>query len=186
LQAVGAGYSVAGFHYGGLKQSFSFAIPLAKPQKKQAITVSISIFKTKLSFFMDSTKREKIFPRAITPKQASDSGLALLLILLLAGWFLQSWFYLKLAIPVLLLIMTVPVVFRPFAFVWLGFSNALGAVMSKLILSVVFFVLVVPIGALRRLLGKDAMRLSEFKKSGRSVLKVRDREFTAADIEQPF
>lgn len=135
---------------------------------------------------MNPSERGKIFPRAISPKQASDSGLALLLILLLAGWFLQSWLFLKLAIPVLLLIMTLPVVFRPFAYLWLGFSNVLGAVMSKLILSVVFFALVVPIGVLRKLMGKDPMRLSDFKKSAGSVFKIREREFTSADLERPF
>lgn len=135
---------------------------------------------------MNPDEGERIFPHTLSKKQVSDSGLALLLILLLAGWFLQNWLYLKLAIFVLLLIMTIPAVFRPYAFLWLGFSNVLGAVMSKLILSVVFFALVVPIGALRRLIGKDAMRLSDFKKSAGSVFKIREREFTSADLERPF
>jgi hypothetical protein len=128
----------------------------------------------------------RFFPRAISKKQASDSGLALLLILLLAGWFLQDWLYLKLAVPILVLIMTAPAVFRPFAFVWLGFSGILGAIMSRVILSAVFFLMVVPLGALRRLMGKDAMRLSEFRKSEKSVFEVREREFSSADLEQPF
>ena len=56
-----------------------------------------------------------------------------------------------------------PRIYRPVAVFWLGFSDLLGAVMSKILLSIVYFAVVTPIGILRRLAGKDSLKLRAFK-----------------------
>ena len=135
---------------------------------------------------MDKLDKQPIFPTNISKKQATDTGMAAVLILLLVGFFTGNILYYKVAIPVLVMNMTFPMFFYPFAIFWFGFSHLLGTVVSKVLLSIVFFLLVIPVGFLRKLMGKDSMKLKEFKKAGSSVMIIRDHEFTAKDMEHPF
>ena len=82
--------------------------------------------------------------------------------------------------------MVVPRIYAPMAVVWLGLSHLLGTVMSKVLLSILFFGLVTPIGVLRRLLGKDSLKLRAFKASKGSVMTVRNHVFVGHDIEKPY
>ena len=135
---------------------------------------------------MESMKTGSYIPKTISKSQASDTGMAILLLLLLTGFFTHNDLYAKIGILVLVINMTFPMFYYPFAIVWLGFSNLLGTFSSKIILTVFYIVLVIPIGVFRRLLGKDSLLLKEFKKSDKSVMNVRNHHFTAKDIEQPF
>lgn len=126
------------------------------------------------------------FPGTISKKQASDTGMAIVLILLLVGLFSQNTLYYKIAIPVLVINMIFPMIYYSFAIIWLGLSHLLGTIMSKIILTIIYIVLVVPVGIFRRLLGKDSLQLSEFKKGSNSVMKVRNYNFSPEDIEKPF
>jgi len=122
----------------------------------------------------------------ITPDKCKDAGLALVLICLLA---FQAWklpVLMLLAVIFLLVAMTYPPVFKPFAKLWFGLSTALGTVVSKIILTVFFFLLVFPLGLLRRTMGKDAMQLKSWKKGKESVFRVRDHQFSAEDLEHPY
>ena len=126
------------------------------------------------------------FPRTISKKQASDAGMAAVIILLLIGLITNNTLYYKMSIPVLVINMTFPMAYYPFAIFWFGFSQLLGTIMSKLILTLVYVIMVVPVGVIRRLMGKDTLQLSEFKKSNRSVMLTRDYIFLSKDIENPY
>jgi len=126
------------------------------------------------------------FPRTISKKQASDTGMAAVLILLLIGLFTQNNIYYKIAIPVLIMNMTFPMFYYPFAIIWLGLSQLLGTIVSKIILSIVYFVMVVPTGLFRRIIGKDSLQLSKFKKANTSVMQTREYNFSSEDIENPY
>ena len=128
----------------------------------------------------------QILKKEITRTQAKDTAMAMVLILLLLGYFLENILYYKTAIPVLLLAMIIPNIFKPIAVIWLGLSHVLGTFVSKIILSVVFFLLVTPVGLLRRLLGYDSLQLKKFKKGTESVLTVRNASFSPKEIERPF
>jgi len=122
----------------------------------------------------------------ITVEKCKDSGLALVLISLICYqvWKLES--LILLAIIFLVVAMTYPLIFQPFARFWFALSTALGTVVSKIILSVLFFVIVLPIGLVRRALGKDSMRIKSWKKGKESVFRTRDHRFTAKDLEHPY
>lgn len=135
--------------------------------------------KGKLTFF-------GFFPRDISAKQNTDTGMAMVLILLLVGFFTDQMLFYKLAIPVLIVNMIYPRIFYPVAVFWLGLSALMGTVMSAIILSVIFVVLVIPIGLIRRMMGKDTLQLSEFNKTRDSVFSVRNHTYTAQDLENPF
>jgi hypothetical protein len=124
--------------------------------------------------------------RNITPGESRDTGMAMVLLLLLLFAYLRRDALWIAAIACQILSMTVPGVFRPVASVWLGLSQVLGAITSKILLGVVFFCVVTPIGLLRRMLGKDSLKLRAFKAGRESVLTPRDHVFTGADILKPY
>jgi len=126
------------------------------------------------------------FPKTITKKQASDSGMAIVLILLLIGLLSRNNLFYKISIPVLVMNMIYPMFYYYFAILWLGFSQILGTVVSKIILSIVFFVIVFPVALIRRMMGKDSLQLKQFKKSGSSVMKTRNHRFSSDDILHPY
>mgnify|MGYP001017568217 FL=1 len=126
------------------------------------------------------------FPRTISIKQASDTGMAAVLLLLLIGLFSHNGFYYKIAIPVLIINMVFPMFYYPLAIIWLGLSQLLGTFASKIILTIIYGILVVPVGVFRRLLGKDSLQLSEFKKGNHSVMQKRNYTFVSKDIENPY
>jgi len=121
-----------------------------------------------------------------TVEQAKDTGLAAVLILLLVAQFWERQVLIAPAIAVLVITMTWPALFRPAARVWFGLSEVLGTVASKVLLSVVFFVVGTPIGLIRRVLGADSMRLREWKNNGESVFFERDHTYTSGDLERPY
>jgi len=126
------------------------------------------------------------FSTSISKEQAKDSGMAIVLILLVIGYFTNDDIYYKIAIPVLLMNMIFPGFYYPFAVFWFGLSNLLGIIVSKVLLSLVFIIVVLPIALLRRLLGKDTLLLKKFKRSSESVMKTRKHTYVAADLEKPF
>ncbi len=126
------------------------------------------------------------FPRTISKKQASDTGMAAVLVLLLIGLFTHNNLYYKIAIPVLIINMTFPMFYYLFAIIWLGFSQLLGTFVSKITLTIIYIIMVIPIGVFRRLLGKDSLQLSKFKKGNNSVMQTRDYNYLSEDIEKPF
>jgi len=136
---------------------------------------------------MDTFKQNKISKKApITKKQASDSGMALVLIALICFAVLRHDAWLWAAVAILVINMIFPIIFKPFAFIWFGFSRILGTFMSKIMLALVFFLVVFPIGFLRRISGKDSLRLRQFRKEKTSVFAERNHEYTAADLDKPY
>ncbi len=122
----------------------------------------------------------------ITKDQAKDTGMAMVLISLLFVYFGQKNHYIILSIILLLLCMTIPGIFSPLAKIWLGLSNILGAVMSKVVLTILYFSLVTPIGLIKKLFTPDPLRIREWGKEKSSVFRVRDTPFEPEDIEKPY
>lgn len=122
-----------------------------------------------------------------TSKEAQDTGMALVLVFLLA-WLLGSHRtgYIFTAFALHLLNMIWPRVFRPVAVLWLGLSHMLGTLMSKVILSVIFFAVVTPIGVWRRMIGADSLKLKAFKAGRGTVMRERNHTFVGKDLEQPY
>jgi hypothetical protein len=133
-----------------------------------------------LSFF------KQFFPTRITKEQAKDTGMAMVLLCLLLGYFTDAEWFFVLAIPLLVVTMVVPSAYRPVAVVWLGLSHLLGTVVSRILLTLVFFVIVMPVGFLRRLLRRDSLQLAKFRRGSESVMRVREHLYVASDIDRPY
>ena len=121
-----------------------------------------------------------------TPEQAKDTGMAMVLILLLLGYWGKLPQFLPLAIAALLLTMAWPNAFRPLAVLWFGLSHLLGQVVSRVVLTVLFFLIVTPIGVIRRWTGADALQLKKWKQGQDSVFVVREGVVQGKDLEAPY
>ena len=135
---------------------------------------------------LEQKRQKSSFWLSTSREQAKDTGLALVLVSLIVFFVTREIRYVTIAAALLLLDMIWPSFYKPAAKIWFGLSHVMGTVMSKVLLTAVYFVVLTPMGLLRALLGKDAMRLRQFKQGGDSVFRVRDHAFAAADIEQPF
>lgn len=122
----------------------------------------------------------------ITKDQSRDTGMAMVLLCLFVFLARKREGWLFAAIGLHVVNMIAPQVYKPVAVVWLGFSEFLGNISSKVLLSIVFFGVVTPIGVLRRLAGKDSLKLRAFKASQESAMWERNHKFTGKDIEQPY
>jgi len=123
---------------------------------------------------------------SITKDQSRDTGMAMVLLLLLVAATKKKEGYLYLGMILHVVNMIKPQVYRPVAIVWLGLSDLLGAVVSRILLSIVFFLVVTPISLLRRMFGKDSLKLKVFKAGQDSVMVERNHVFVGADLERPY
>ena len=129
---------------------------------------------------------KNIFSTNISKEQAKDTGMAVVLIFLLIGVFRQDFDFIKIAIIALIFTMTIPLIYKYLAVIWLGLSHLLGIVISKIVLSLIFFLVVTPVALIRRLMGYDTLKLKQFKNGSGSVMHTRDITFTKNDIDKPF
>lgn len=123
---------------------------------------------------------------SISEKEMADSGQALVLLALILFLFLGGRGWVWAALAFLVLNMACPRLFHGFAFVWLNFSHCLGAVVSRVLLTAQFFLLVLPVGLFRRLLGKDSLALKKWRAGNESVFVVRDHRYEAKDLKNPY
>ncbi len=118
---------------------------------------------------------------------AKDTGMAMVLICLLLALFTGRYpVYVAAAVGLLVVNMIWPGVYRPVSRVWIGGSTLMGTVVSKILLTVIFYAVLTPIGLVRRMAGADPMQVKQWKTGAESVFKVRDVTFTADDIEKPY
>lgn len=110
---------------------------------------------------------------------------------LLGGLFLwrakEYYFYFLIFSAAFLFLGTVvPILLRPIHKVWMILAVLLGWVMTRMILSVLFYLVVTPIGLLARLFGKGRLNLA-FDKSAESYWRSKDntRQETS-DYEKQF
>ncbi len=112
--------------------------------------------------------------------------MALTLVALLLGLFnpWDGWY--PIAVGVLLVTMAFPVVWKPAAVVWFGLAEGLSVVSSRIILTLLFGLLVVPVGVWRRGRGHDSLGLRAFEQNQNTMLKSRMHRWESADLNKPY
>ena len=131
-----------------------------------------------------STKEGQIPPK--------DIGLATSLVLFLLAFFgefsedggAKKW--LALGIIALIATMAVPSVWKPLLPIWKLLLRVLETVVSKVLLSVVFFGVIFPVAFIRRVFGKDALQAGQWKKGKGSVFTERGQLFAPSDLANPY
>src|SRR5262245_6785204 len=118
--------------------------------------------------------------------QAREVGLALAVVLLLIFRVSRQDGLILLAIGVLILTSLWPAVFKWPARLWFGLAHFMGAISSKVLLTLVFALILMPIAGIRKLTGADPMKRGLWKKGRDSVLFKRNHRFSAGDLEHPY
>jgi hypothetical protein len=121
-----------------------------------------------------------------TKDQAKDTGMAMVLICLLLGYWGKFPKFLPVSVALLLIIMIWPNAFRPLGTLWFGLSHVLSSVVSRVLLTVVYFLVVTPVGLIRRLTGADSLKLKQWKQGRDSVFIVREGVIQGKDLENPY
>ena len=127
-----------------------------------------------------------------SPKELRDFGLIMAGMLILMFGFVLPWIFsystpywpFIAAIVFAVVALLRPVLLGPVNRVWLKISDVLGWINTRLVMGVMFFLLIAPIGILMRLLGKNtlSLKISDEQTSYRVVTKVRDKKH----LEKPF
>lgn len=124
--------------------------------------------------------------KKISKEQCVGFGQVAVLVLLVASLLHPAKIWIVSSCLLLLINMTVPLVFYPFAWAWFRLGELLGNITSFIILSVVFIVVVIPVGVVRKMRGKDSLKLLQFKKGTHSVFTDRHHAFVADDLTHGF
>ena len=122
----------------------------------------------------------------ITSRQRTETAVLLAIVGLLVAVSYQDWRLVWLSGGILLLSLLASIIFHPLALVWFGLAKMLSIFSSTVLLTLLFLLLVTPVGLLRKWLDKDTLQLKDFKKGQQSVLKVRDHRYEPADLKHPF
>ena len=133
----------------------------------------------------DIHRTGNIFKKA-SNRQCGQFGQVLVLVFIGLSIYHRSFHFAITAFWAMLITMLVPRILFPFAVIWYGIAEILNRISSWLVLHVVFFVLVVPVGMIRKWRGRDTMKLKEFKKSRLSVMTLRDHLYESSDLKNTF
>ena len=108
-------------------------------------------------------------------------GIILGIILLIIAGFL-FWkekepfqIFLTIGIALFLTAITIPVILKPVYWIWMIFATILGWIMTRVILSLLFYIIFTPIGLIPRFFGKQFLEL-KWDKSKESYWNFRTNE----------
>ena len=91
----------------------------------------------------------------------------------------------KIAASFILLGSVTPIILKPIYLVWMVFAVILGWIMTRVILSLVFYLIITPISLITRLIGEDFLALK--KTDSGSYWNLRDSNHeTSQDYEKQF
>ncbi|HTE30421.1 MAG TPA: hypothetical protein VK666_08615 [Chryseolinea sp.] len=123
---------------------------------------------------------------AVDKRQCVEFGLLSILVTLISASISHNTSIVTVGIVLVLITMLLPVAFYPFAFVWFKLVRLMSILGPWILLSIVFYLVVTPMGALRKLQGKNSMRRREFKRSTESVMQTRDHLYNKEDFLHMF
>lgn len=121
----------------------------------------------------------------MTDKWIKDTGEVLALALLFFGLIRNSKYLLILALFVLLVTTVAPKLLKPIAFIWKKVTEVLAYIMPRVFFGFVYFIIISPIGYMRRVLGYDSLFLKNNNLQSTS-LKNRNHLFTKKDLIKPY
>ena len=114
-------------------------------------------------------------------KDLKNFGVTIGSILLMIGAFLfvrekDSFIYFSSIGSILIILGAItPVILKPIYKIWMAFAVVIGWIMTRIILSVLFFSIITIIGIFTRLIGKDFLNLKS--KNKESYWNIRNKEY---------
>ncbi len=124
----------------------------------------------------------------MTPIQCRDTALAFAFLSLLIWFFTDEVNFIYATMFIVLWAMVWPGSWQWPARLWFGFSHVLGFFMSKILLSIIYMLILMPVAMVRRVMGKDSMRLKNYGSQDKqgSAFVVREHTYSKEDLENPY
>lgn len=133
-----------------------------------------------------SMKLSKIIITQLSRRQLLETSLIVVVLSIILG-FVQNqsnWFIGAAVVAGVGLL--APKLLYPIAVAWFTLGNVLSKLVSPLLLTLVFLLIITPIGLIRRWLGRDSLQLRWPKPDNQSMFKERNHTFTAGDLKNSF
>lgn len=112
-----------------------------------------------------------------------QTALVFVFILSLMAHFSENVLFFQIAAIVTLVAMVWVWPFVKLSVLWFGLGHYLGLVVSKVVLSAIYFLVITPMGVLFRIAKGDPLNK---KKSNKSLFVDRKKEFKPVDVRRPF
>src|SRR6266700_5093273 len=93
----------------------------------------------------------------ISREQTKEFGMLSVLVMSFLAFYLRQNNLSVVIFILALLTLLLPVIFYPFAMIWFGLSKVMGKISTSILLGVVFFIVVMPVGLIRRILHLDGL-----------------------------
>jgi hypothetical protein len=120
----------------------------------------------------------------MTAKWIKDTGLVMALVCLILG-FKGDKVFLYISGILLLISIIAPVVLYPIGYIWLKLVHILNLIVPKIFFGSVFFLVISPIGFIRRFAKRDNLFIYSWKKVPTSFID-RNHKFSRLDLETPY
>ena len=130
-------------------------------------------------------KQHSFFPQ-LTKQRCMEFGLLVVLICSLWAYYKQEYKLILFACLFALMSLIAPLLFYPFAWCWFRLAAILNRLSTTVILALLYFLLVIPVGVVQRLLGRDPLRIRQFKKGQQSVMIIRNHIYEPQDLSHTF
>ena len=104
--------------------------------------------------------------------------------LLVISYIFKLVILVKVATLLGLIFVFIPILGNWIVWLWFKLAEGLGWVNSKVLLSIIFFLMLTPLAFLSRLFSKDPLKLK--KRSDDSVYRERNDKFVKKDLENPW
>ena len=122
----------------------------------------------------------------IKKQQCIEFGQVAILVALFFALKYKTAVWVDMAFGLALVTVLIPYLLYPFAFLWFGLSKILSVAGPVVLMTIIFFVVVMPVGLFRKLMRTDNLKLKQFKKASGSVMHVRDHFFIKDDLMHTF
>lgn len=122
----------------------------------------------------------------ISRQQCMESGQVAAAAMLAVSLYYRDFRLVAVALLLLLITLLAPRLLYPLAVVWFGLAKVLGEINVRILLTLVFIVVVIPVGMWRKWMRKDTLQLRRFKKDKGSVMDIRNHVYTKEDLQHTF
>ena len=125
-------------------------------------------------------------------KDLKKFGLTIGIVLLILSTFLfykekkSAIYFGDIGVVFLVLALLAPMILKPLNKIWMSFSIILGWIMTRVILTVLFYLAITPIGLLIKLFRKDFLELKIDKSKSTYWQKREKKKFNPIDFDRQF
>ena len=131
-------------------------------------------------------QKRTIFYSDISKEQTKEFGMLVVLVTAFFAFYFKKNNLAPVIFILSLLTLVIPLIFYPFAFIWFGFSKIMGKLSTGILLGIVFFIIVSPVGMIRQMMRLDGLKIKQFKKTTDSVMVNREHIYADSDLLHIF